>query len=39
MKLSPLKKVIAILFALLITTNAYTSDQEFDSATVEQLDE
>ena len=39
MKLSPLKKVIAILFALLISTNAYTSDQEFDSATVEQLDE
>ncbi len=39
MKLSSLKKIIAIFFALLIVTDAYTSDQEFDSATVEQLDE
>ena len=39
MKISSLKKIIAIFFALLIVTDAYTSDQEFDSATVEQLDE
>ncbi len=39
MKLSSLKNIIAIFFVLLIVTDAYTSDQEFDSATVEQLDE
>ena len=39
MILSSLKKITIFLFALLIITNSYAVGQEFDSATVEQLDE